>query len=118
MLKLGTKILQSTKVIKMPSENDVLEIQNKCIMVLNAIYDLKKQGKDNTHSSEIITSTKLEAKELHDILYHLIEQGWIKQKSSIENIVEKPGGVAIDSTIEITDTGVLYIENTKKLTNN
>jgi hypothetical protein len=93
----------------MTSENDILETQNKYIRVLNTIYKFKKQGRNSIDISEIKDST-LQGIELPNILLHLQEEGWIKHKSSIKNL-ENPKGNAVSVSIEITDTGVLYIEN-------
>lgn len=97
----------------MTSENDILETQDEYVKVLYTIYKFKKQGKDNIGISEITNSTNLEAREFHNIFFHLIEQGWIKQISSLTNL-KNPKGTAINSIVEITDTGVLYIENVIK----
>lgn len=94
----------------MPSENEVFETQNKRLQVLNTVYDLAKQGRHSISNSDITSYTDIQGKELYDILKVLLDEGWIRETSSIKGLLMRSGYAAVS----ITNTGLLHVENTIK----
>jgi hypothetical protein len=91
---------------EMPSENDVLETKKRRFRVLNTIYDLAEQDEQKDISTyEIKNKTKILGKELYLILKFLINQGLVKNISSLEAMY---GG---DAIISITHQGLCEVEN-------
>ena len=113
ILKLSYKSITINRGDKMPSENDVFETRNKRCQVLNTIYDLAKQGKLIISNSDITSYTDIQGKELYDILKNLIDEGLIREMSSIKGLFSMGGYAAVS----ITNSGLIYVENTSKKSN-
>ena len=97
----------------MPSENDVFETNNKHLQVLNTVYELTKQGRHSISNSDITSYTDIQGKELYDILKNLIDEGLIREMSSIKGLFSMGGYAAVS----ITNSGLIYVENTSKKSN-
>jgi DNA-binding IscR family transcriptional regulator len=91
----------------MPTENEVLETKKKRFSVLNIIYDFAGQSEQQPiNTNEIKNKTKIEGKELYNILKFLVNHGLIKKRSSLESMWGM-GGSAI---VTITHKGLCEVE--------
>lgn len=97
----------------MPSEDEVFETQNKRLQVLNTVYDLAKKGRHSVSNSDITSYTNIQGKELYDILKILIDEGLIREMSSIVGLLKTPGYAGV----KITEKGLIHVENTIKKAN-
>jgi hypothetical protein len=102
-----TTLLRFAEVKEMPSENDVLETKKKRFSVLNVIYDFAGQDeRQPINTYEIKNKTKIEGKELYNILKFLVNHGLIKNRSSLESM----WGMGGSTIVTITHKGLCEVE--------